>query len=284
MTADFQRRLRRIGDQRSLRNHPLHRELVEGALSPAALRSWVTSEFALASSELRADAPETLEAWLDLAQAVGEDRAATLLGERTLPAVGEACGLLLESMQAATPLDAISGSLTDLFLAERRAESAASFEKHPGWVDPKARTALADLGQRADRRASAALDFVEAHATSDGLRGGCVAALEQRFEIHRSVFDAVSKANAHLRLSGAAQRRADPVDGRPMVVLPERAVRLNPSGDEILTLCDGSRSALDVASELQNRHPEVARLEEDVHAFLSEMEGLGVLERRVSSS
>ena len=246
MTADFQRRLRRIGEQRSLRNHPLHRELVEGALSPAALRSWVTSEFALASSELRADAPETLEAWLDLAQAVGEDRGATLLGER--------------------------------------AECAASFEKHHGWVDPKARTALAGLGQRADRRASAALDFVEAHATTHGLRGGCVAALEQRFEIHRSVFDAVSKANAHLRLSGAAQRRADPVDGRPMVVLPERAVRLNPSGDEILTLCDGSRSALDVASELQNRHPEVARLEEDVHAFLSEMEDLGVLERRVSSS
>ncbi len=284
MTADFERRLRSIGEQRSLRNHPLHQELVEGALSPAALRGWVTAEFALASSELRADAPKTLEAWLDLAEAVGEDRAATLLGERTLPAVGKACGLLLESMHAMTPLDAISGSLTDLFLGQRLAECAASFEKHHDWVDPKAHAALAGLAERANRRAPAALDFVAAHASSDALREGCVAALERRFEIHRSVFDAVTAANRLLRLSSAAQRRADPVDGRAMVVLPERAVRLNPSGDEILTLCDGSRSALDVASELQNRHPEVARLEEDVHAFLSEMEDLGVLERRVSSS
>ena len=187
-------------------------------------------------------------------------------------------------MQAMTPLDAISGSLTDLFLAQRLAECAASIEKHHDWVDPKARAALAGLAERASRRASAALDFVEAHATSDALQGSCVAALEQRFEIHRSVFDAVIAANRLLRLSAAAQRRADPVDGRAMVILPERAVRLNPSGDEILTLCDGSRSALDVATELQTRHPEVARLEEDVHAFLSEMEDLGVLERRVSSS
>ena len=79
MTADFERRLRSIGEERSLRNHSLHREIVEGTLSPAALRGWATAEFALASSELRADAPETLEAWLDLAEAVGEDRAATLL-------------------------------------------------------------------------------------------------------------------------------------------------------------------------------------------------------------
>ena len=63
-----------------------------------------------------------------------------------------------------------------------------------------------------------------------------------------------------------------------MLVLPERAVRLNESGGEILSLCDGKRTARDIADALRERHPDVPALENDVHQFLAEMRRLGALE------
>jgi coenzyme PQQ biosynthesis protein PqqD len=84
---------------------------------------------------------------------------------------------------------------------------------------------------------------------------------------------------APVRLAPAALRRTDPVDGHPMIVLPERAVRLNATGDEILSLCDGTRSAPEIAAELRTRHPDAGDVEADVRAFLADMEALGVIER-----
>ena len=68
--------------------------------------------------------------------------------------------------------------------------------------------------------------------------------------------------------------------GESLVVLPERAVKLNESGVEILSLCDGERSAEAIATELRARHPDVPDLEGDVHHFVEEMLRLGVLESR----
>jgi pyrroloquinoline quinone biosynthesis protein D len=72
--------------------------------------------------------------------------------------------------------------------------------------------------------------------------------------------------------------RRDAADGRTLVVLPERAVRVSGSGDEILALCDGARSREAIARELAARHGQVERLPQDVHDFLEQMERLGVLE------
>jgi coenzyme PQQ biosynthesis protein PqqD len=65
--------------------------------------------------------------------------------------------------------------------------------------------------------------------------------------------------------------------GGRIAVLPERGVRVNDSGSEILALCDGARSAQEIAALLRARHPEVEHLEADVHDFLEQMTRLGVV-------
>lgn len=58
----------------------------------------------------------------------------------------------------------------------------------------------------------------------------------------------------------------DAVRGRPIVQYPEGALLLNDTGREILELCDGSRSAGDIAAELSARYG--ADVDGDVREFL----------------
>ena len=64
----------------------------------------------------------------------------------------------------------------------------------------------------------------------------------------------------------------------PMVVLPERAIELNTTGQELLGLCDGVRTTGGVAAALRASHREPESVERDAYAFLEEMERIGVLE------
>jgi len=105
----------------------------------------------------------------------------------------------------------------------------------------------------------------------------CAAALERKCEILWRLLDAIEAGHARLRLSPHAQLRDEA--GELLVVLPERAVKPSESGREILTLCDGERSAVAIAKQLRQRHPEVEGLASDVYEFLANMERLGVLAR-----
>jgi len=62
------------------------------------------------------------------------------------------------------------------------------------------------------------------------------------------------------------------------VVLPERAVELNPSGAEILALCDGRRIALDVADAMRSRHRDSGCVWDETHEFLQNMNRIGVVQ------
>ena len=72
-----------------------------------------------------------------------------------------------------------------------------------------------------------------------------------------------------------AQYRLEDTD--PLVVLPERAVRVNPQGAEILKLCDGEHTAESIAAAVRERHPGAHGIERDVSEFLDGMLRLGVL-------
>ena len=94
------------------------------------------------------------------------------------------------------------------------------------------------------------------------------------------MLDAIEEAGRRPRLSPHALLREDAAGsegGALLVVLPERAVRISESGREILTLCDGARTAAGVAAALRDRHEGVSQIEPDVHVFLAQMERLGVV-------
>jgi hypothetical protein len=97
-----------------------------------------------------------------------------------------------------------------------------------------------------------------------------VAALARKCEILWDLLDAIEAANSRPLVPAHVKVRKDPVGEGSLAVLPERAVRINETGREILSLCDGARAAEAIADDAA----------EQVHAFLDEMARLGVIERR----
>ena len=66
-------------------------------------------------------------------------------------------------------------------------------------------------------------------------------------------------------------------DAEPMLVLAERAIKLGGSGLEIVGLCDGRRTSLEIAERLAAEHPEQEHVRADVHEFLEKLVGLQAL-------
>jgi pyrroloquinoline quinone biosynthesis protein D len=61
-----------------------------------------------------------------------------------------------------------------------------------------------------------------------------------------------------------------------VLLYPEGLVGLNPTGAEILGLCDGARSLADVVATLERRYG-VTGLEPDVTAFLDGLAAKGLV-------
>jgi pyrroloquinoline quinone biosynthesis protein D len=73
------------------------------------------------------------------------------------------------------------------------------------------------------------------------------------------------------RLVTGARLQYDDVRGEHMLLVPEGAVRLNPTAAEVLGLCDGERSVDDIAAMLSARYGG-ADVTDDVRELL---DGLG---------
>ncbi len=286
--------------------HPWNRRMHAGTLTPDELRTWVRNRYyyqtriPVKDSILlaRAESPEFrrgwvrrihdhdgerageggLAQWLALAEAVGLDRAEVESLALVLPGVRAACDDYVRLVEESDLLAGVAASLTEMEAGTIMRERLLAFERHYPWVREEGLRYFRSRTQQAPRDAEEGLRFVLANARSDEDRERCVAALRRKCEILWRLLDAVEAAHARLRLARGATLREDPADGRDLVVLSERAVRLNPSGREILGLCDGSRSCEAVAAALRARHPDVPELEADVHVFLGEMRRLGVLE------
>jgi pyrroloquinoline quinone biosynthesis protein D len=67
----------------------------------------------------------------------------------------------------------------------------------------------------------------------------------------------------HPRLVTGARLRYDDVREEHVLLVPEGAVRLNPTAAEVLELCDGERSLDDIVGALSSRY-EGADLRDDV--------------------
>jgi pyrroloquinoline-quinone synthase len=303
--AEFEARLRRIGDERYHHRHPFNLRMHDGALSPEEIRTWVLNRYyyqtriPVKDGLILSKAPDAgfrrewirrirdhdgervgeggLALWLALADAVGLDRTVVESLSQVLPGVRRACDAYVEFVASHDLLESVASSLTELFAGDIMKVRIAAFEKHYPWVAAEGLRYFARRTRQAPRDAAEGLRFVLREARSSADPERCLAALERKCEILWSLLDAIEAAHASPRLARRAQLR----DEEPaLVVLPERAVQLNDTGREILSLCDGSRSAAAIAAALHRRHPEVEAVESDVHDFLDQMRRLGVLERR----
>ncbi len=303
---EFEQRLRHVGEERYHDKHPFNLRMHDGTLTREELKTWVLNRYyyqtripvkdglilskardpafrrewvhRLHDHDGRQPGEGGLEQWLDLASAVGLERAEVLALRGVLPGVRAACDEYVRFVEANDLLASVAASLTELFAGDIMRRRIAAFEQHYPWVRTEGLRYFQSRTRQAPQDAAFGLHFVLEHAsrTEDQIR--CVAALEKKCEILWRLLDAVDAASRRPRLSRPAQLRSDSATLETLVVLPERAVRLNASGREILELCDGARSAVEIARALGARHPEIEQVESDVHHFLEQMERVGVLE------
>jgi pyrroloquinoline-quinone synthase len=301
--GEFEARLRRIGDERYHHRHPFNLRMHEGALTREEIRTWVANRYYYQTRIPRKDSlilakaqdPEFrrawisrihdhdgrqpgeggLELWLALADAVGLDRARVESLADVLPGVRRACDAYVELVSQSDLLTAVASSLTELFAGDIMAVRIAAFEKHYPWVRTEGLRYFRTRTVQAPADAAFGLAFVVSEARTRADQQRCEAALVRKCEILWSLLDAVEAAGVSPRLSPHAQPRLGDAD--PMVVLPERAVKLTGSAAEILSLCDGVRSALEIAGILRERHPGAPGAWDDAHDFLAAMRRQGVL-------
>jgi len=157
------------------------------------------------------------------------------------------------------------------------AERIACFEEHYPWVKTDGLRYFRSRTEQAPRDAAEGLRHVLDGAATEEDQARALHALERKCEILWELLDGVEWGAERLRLAAGARLRED-AEG-PVVVLAERAVKLNESGRAILALADGERTVCGVAGALRARHPEPPELERECYAFLEQMQRLGVLER-----
>jgi pyrroloquinoline quinone biosynthesis protein E len=81
------------------------------------------------------------------------------------------------------------------------------------------------------------------------------------------------------RLSSKARVRPDPRDGRPVLLSPERGLRLGDTAAAIVALCDGTRTVEAIVDDLALRYgAERARVATDVNALLADLHDRALVE------
>jgi pyrroloquinoline-quinone synthase len=307
--ASLEARLRAIGAERYHHRHPFNLRMHAGTLSRAELQSWVANRYyyqtriplkdglILAKSgdpafrrdwigrihdhDGTAEREGGLALWLALARAVGLDADCVAKLSDVLPGVRRACDAYVAFVESHDLLESVAASLTEMFAGDIMGERIAAFEKHYPWVDADGLRYFRSRTVQAPADARSGLAFVLDHARTSEDQDRCAAALERKCEILWSLLDAIENAHSVLSFAPAAQPRLD--DPEPLVVLPERAVKLSGSAREILALVDGKRTALEIAAAVRGVHPDVDHVADDVHDFTDEMVRLGVLQRSAQS-
>ncbi len=82
--------------------------------------------------------------------------------------------------------------------------------------------------------------------------------------------------SGHPALSRHVRMRFDRTRERHVLLGPESVMVLNPTGADILGLCDGHRSVSDVAAVLRERYDRV--VDDEVTAFLTRLVAKGCVE------
>ena len=301
-------RLREILETRYHHRHPFNLRMHAGTLTRRELQVWASNRYyyqtriPVKDGMILAKSPDAsfrrewvqrihdhdgdrpgeggLELWLGLAEAVGCERAEVESLAHVLPGVRRACDAYVALVEESDLLTSVAASLTELYAGEIMKVRIEAFERHYAWVGPEGLRYFGTRTEIAPRDAHFGLGFVKQHAQSVEDQQRAIRALERKCEILWGLLDAIERACGIPALVRHARVRDD-ADG-PMVVLPERAVKLGGSASTILALCDGERSGEEIAASVREAHagPEDVgeRIADDVHEFLAEMQRAGVLE------
>jgi pyrroloquinoline-quinone synthase len=267
---------------------------------PEVRRVWVQR---LLDHDGQADGQGGIEAWLRLAEAVGLRRDETLDGRHLLPGVRFAVDAYVEFARREPWPVAVASSLTELFAPDLMAERLRAFEKHYSWVAPSGLAYFRARLTQARRDAGHALDVTLTHCTTPDLRAAAVRALAFKCDVLWAMLDALEMAYGvspgqgprpseerggvmgeedRPRLAAKVRLQTDRVGGGPVLLYPEAVLVLNPTAAAVVALCDGSRTAVEIAAALAERYAAPADLlAADVAELLGRLRDQGLLYRPV---
>ena len=312
----FEGALNEVLDEHYHHRHPFNLQMHEGQLNREALGIWIRNRYyyqtriPIKDGMILGKAPEAefrrewiqriqdhdgrlpgeggLELWLQLAESVGLDRAEVASLEGIVPGVRRACDAYVEFVASHDLLDSVAASLTELRAGKLMHTRIEAFEKHYRFIGEAGLAYFRSRTQQAPRDADWGVNFVLENARERAEQDHCLKALLRKCEILWSLLDAVQCAASVPRMvAHALWRRPTPGSAKSeaagsMVVLPERAVEIRGSGDQILELCDGTRQGEEVALRIGALHPGESSATGDAYDFIASMVAVGVLELRPS--
>ena len=137
-----------------------------------------------------------------------------------------------------------------------------ALERHYPWIDPAGLEYFRTRLVQAPRDAEYALDLVVEQCRTPEQQDAAVAALRFKTEMLWAQLDAIERGDTQPqdlsmtrpRLVTGARLRYDEVREEHVLLIPEGAVRLNPTAAEVLELCDGERSLDEIVGALSARY------------------------------
>jgi len=219
--SEFEQALRAKGACYHI-HHPFHSAMYEGRASREQIQGWVANRFYYQSRILRKDAailtncpyPEVrrkwlqrlldqdgqaegeggLEAWLQLAQAVGLSREEVQSEEWVLPGVRFAVDAYLNFARRADWLEAAGSSLTELFAPEIHQSRLSTWPQHYPWIKASGYRYFQSRLSEARRDVSHGLQLVLEHCTRTEHQLRMLNILQFKLDILWSMLDAMSMA------------------------------------------------------------------------------------------
>jgi pyrroloquinoline-quinone synthase len=210
--------------QRYHDQHPFHRKMNEGKLSPRQIQGWVANRFYYQENLPRKDAaiiancPDRdvrrrwiqrivdhdggadggggIEAWLRLAEAAGLTREEVWDERHVVPGVRFAVDAYVNFARTRPWVEAVASSLTELFAPDLMAERLAAFERYYPWIDPAGLAYFRARLSQAPRDSRHALQVVTQRCQTPEGQAAAVAALSFKCDVLWSMLDAVDRAYA----------------------------------------------------------------------------------------
>jgi pyrroloquinoline-quinone synthase len=220
--AEFEARLRRIGDERYHDKHPFHVLLHGGGCTPDQVRAWVVNRYYYQSripmkdaafmsrvedAALRRawrkriedhDGAEGREGgivrWLRLAEAVGLDPAYVASCRGVMPATRFAVDAYLRFVREASLLEAVAASLTELFAPKIHAERIEGLLRHYAFADDRSLAYFRNRLREAPEDVAFGLAYVLDHADTAERQDAAAAALVFKTDVLWAQLDALHSA------------------------------------------------------------------------------------------
>ena len=205
-------------------NHPFHRLMHEGRLTPRQLQGWVANRLAYQRAIPRKDAaiisncpdpefrrewmqrivdhdgtqPGTggIEMWIRLGVALGVPREEMEDERHVLPGVRFAAEAYVTFCKTRPWIDAVASSLTELFAPELMRKRIAAFPEHYPWIKAEALDYFRSRLVQAPRDSQQGLRLVQQHCTTVDTQRRAFEALAFKLEMLWVMIDTIHNAYA----------------------------------------------------------------------------------------